>query len=475
MKSKIFSWIAALSLFTPLAIPLRVTAQEQQLSTLHKTHYSVKDLGTLGGAYSFGYGINNAGLVSGGAATPSQTNFVSQTAFLWDQDLHMVNIGTLGGDACPDCSSEAGGPNAWGESPIISETASPAYMGEDFCGFGTHRQCLAAIWKNGEMTALPPLKGGYNGQAYWENDAGQVVGFAENGTADSTCAMATPSQVLRFEAVIWERDGKARELRPLEGDTVGYAFVINDLGQAVGVSGLCENTHVPPIIPGSDAPHAVLWDKDGTPTDLGSLGGGFNVPAGINNRGEVAGASLSTDGTVHPFLWTKETGMQDLGAFPAAVVTGIPCCNTLNNRGEAVGLTADSNFNLRAWIWRDQTKTDLNTLISKDSPLYLTDSGSINDSGQIAGQAIVKSSCPVQIPPAWEVNQFACTEIHAFLATPCDLNQTDSDCNKDTDESSVETKAAAERQTVVPSESDRQLIQQRPTFDRFKIQLAEPQ
>jgi len=460
MRSRIFSLVAAISPFAPLAIPPRVAAQEQQPSTSHKMHYTVKDLGTLGGAYSFGYGISNAGVVSGGAATSSQTDFVSQTAFLWDQDLNMVNIGTLGGDACPDCSSEAGGPNAWGESPIISETASPAYMGEDFCGFGTHRQCLAAIWKSGEMTALPPLKGGYNGQAYWENDAGQVVGFAENGTADSTCATATPSQVLRFEAVIWERDGKARELRPLEGDTVGYAFVINDLGQAVGVSGLCENTHVPPVTAGSNAPHAVLWDTDGVPTDLGSLGGGFNVPGGINNRGEVAGGSLSTDGTVHPFLWTKETGMQDLGAFPGAVATAFPCCNTLNNKGEAAGLTVDSNFNLRAWVWRDQTKTDLNTLIPKDSPLYLTDSGSINDSGQIAGWAIVKSSCPVQSPPAWEVNQSACTETHAFLATPCNGNHADGDgCKDDTDDAAPEADKDVEKPSVLPSGNAHRLLQ----------------
>ena len=140
-----------------------------------------------------------------------------------------------------------------------------------------------------------------------------------------------------------------------------------------------------------------------------------------------------------------------------------------------MGLTADSNFNLRAWVWRDQTKTDLNTLIPKDSALYLSVSGSINDSGQIVGQAIVKSSCPVQSPPAWEVNQFACTEIHAFLATPCDQNQADPECNGDTDESSVEAKTTAERPSDGPSESDRQLIQQRLTFGRFGIRLAEPQ
>ena len=59
------------------------------------------------------------------------------------------------------------------------------------------------------MTALSPLNGGHNGQAYWINNEGQVVGFAENGTADATCATATPFQQLRFEAVIWGQDGKA--------------------------------------------------------------------------------------------------------------------------------------------------------------------------------------------------------------------------------------------------------------------------
>ena len=419
MKSRVCSWIVVMSLFTPLATPLRVLAQQEQPQTNRNWHYAVKDLGTLGGAYSFGYGLNNLGVVSGGAATSSQTNFVAQTAFLLDKDLHMVNLGTLGGDACPGCTSSAGGPNVWGESALTSETANPAYGGEDFCSFGTHRQCLAAVWKSGEMTALSPLSGGYNGQAYWINNEGQSVGFAENGTTDATCATATPFQQLRFEAVIWGQDGKARELPPLAGDTVGYGFGINDLGQAIGVSGLCGNTHVPPITPGSNAPHAILWDKDGTPTDLGTLGGGgFNVPGGINNRGEVGGASLAKDGTVHPFLWTRETGMQDLGAFSGAVVTGITCCGTLNDRGEAVGVTADSNFNLRAWLWRDHTKTDLNLLIPEDSPLYLTQGSSINNLGQITGSAIVKSSCPVQNPPAWQVNQSACTQVHAFLATP---------------------------------------------------------
>ena len=216
MKSRLHSTTSWLGVLTLVAVSLALPAPAQ---TPNPPHYTVTDLGTLGGTYSYAYGINNSGVVSGGAATQAQTGGISQTAFLWDKDLHMINIGTLGGDACPDCNSSAGGPNANGESPISSETAKSDPNGEDFCAFGTHRQCLGAIWKNGAMTALPNLEGGNNGQAYWANSLGQVIGFAENGTADSTCSTATPFQVLRFEAVVWEPNGTAHELQPLQGDT----------------------------------------------------------------------------------------------------------------------------------------------------------------------------------------------------------------------------------------------------------------
>ncbi|MBV9498532.1 MAG: hypothetical protein JO138_04080 [Acidobacteriaceae bacterium] len=420
MKSTLFL-VAAASL---LAIPL-LPAQEQPGKAQCKPRYEVVDLGTFGGNYSYGYGINEVGWVAGGAATPAETNYVAEKAFLWYGGGPLQELGTLGGRDCPDCSSEAGGPNFWGESALMSETGKHDPNGEDFCGFGTHRQCLGAVWRDWRLTALEPFPGGHNSQAYWLNDFGQVAGFAENGHKDLTCKTGTPHQVLRFEAAIWNRKGEIRELKPLNGDTVGFAFGINNRGQAVGTSGLCSNVSLPPIGPPA-GPHAVLWEADGTPINLGTLGGTYNLATSINERGDVAGNAQSAEGgNPHPFLWTKDAGIQDLGVYPGALSTGAPCCHTLNDRHQVAGFaafactstgcTTNSPPNFRAFLWEHGSYRDLNTLVPTDSPLYLQFASSINDAGQITGYGSVKSACPVQSPPAWLVNQSACPLVHAFV------------------------------------------------------------
>ncbi len=353
--------------------------------------YTVRDLGTLGGDASFGFGINDLGWVAGSSnLTPGGP----QHGFIWFGGGRLIDIGTLGGP-----NSGTGGPNLFGWMAVGSETAvNNGPTREDFCGYGTHHQCLGAIWKNGVLKALPNLPGGQNANAFELNNLGQVVGFAETGVTDSTCAPGTPFQTRRFAAVIWGPNGDIRELQPLKGDTVAFAFGINDFGQAVGASGRCSNTSLPPTNPAGA--HAVLWEKDGTPVDLGNLGGTYNVASTINDLGEVAGGAMSPkDGTIHAFTWTKARGMQDFGAFPGSFVTTASCCNTVNNRGELAGLAIDAN-GFRALVWQGKTPVDLNTLIPKGSPWFLQSAGGLTDFGQITGQGLING------------------QIHAFVATP---------------------------------------------------------
>jgi probable HAF family extracellular repeat protein len=392
---------SSVSLLALLAMPTQAMAQEQQ-NPQHPPHYAVTDLGTLGGTSSIGFGINDSGHVAGAS---SLTAGGPQHAFL-QYGGHMRDLGTLGG-----LNSIGDGPNAKDEVAIYSETADPAYMGEDFCGFGNHHQCLAAIWRDGKLTALPTLPGGNSAQAIALNDRGQVIGFSENDKLEKPGYCATPDQVLDFEAVIWgPNPGEIRELGPLPGDTVGFAGATNDRGQAVGTSGLCSNTTTNGLVAG---PHAVLWDTDGSVTDLGNLGGTMiNLAAGINNRGDVVGGSQAKDGNVHAFLWTKDRGMQDLGLLGTDTLTAP---TWINNHGQVVGGSCPGpTGNCRAFLWEYETLLDLNTLIPADGPLYLLFAWGINESGEIVGQAMTKTG-----------------ELHAFRATPCDRNHAHAECGKE--------------------------------------------
>jgi probable HAF family extracellular repeat protein len=50
-------------------------------------------------------------------------------------------------------------------------------------------------------------------------------------------------------------------------------------------------------------------------TDLGTLGGTFSIAFGLNRAAHVAGGADLSNGNQHPFLWTKDNGMQDLGTL----------------------------------------------------------------------------------------------------------------------------------------------------------------
>ena len=232
------------------------------------------------------------------------------------------------------------------------------------------------------MTALPTLPGGQNASVIWMNDSGEGVGYSENGTPDSDCIV--PFQVRRFAGAKWTHEGKIQELRPLPGDTVSFAFGINDRGQTVGVSGLCSNVS----LPGTGTPygpHATLWDSDGSPVAIGTLPTGVTtMPTSINNRGEVVGNVQFPDGSIHPFLWSKQAGMRDLGVAAGDFVTIVPCCGSISNRGEMVGFSCGPN-GCRAVVYSDQGWVALNKLTLPGSPLDLQFAVSINDAGQIAG------------------------------------------------------------------------------------------
>jgi len=388
MKSKILTCMTTMALFVALTVPLRLAAHDQ--AEHHgQARYNVVSLGVpLGGTTSGTAAINNLGWVAGAS---NLTGDATEHAELWLYG-YPLDLGTLGG---PNSAVLWPGLNLWGEAVGISDTSDTDPLNEGWsCGAffpASHAGhiCLGFVWQWGVgMTKLPTL-GGNNGFATSVNDFGQVVGWAENTVHDPTCVYP---QVLQFEAVVWgPSPGQIKQLPNYPGDPDGAATAINDKGQVVGISGICQNA-----VGNQSATHALLW-QNGTVTDLGNLGGmAWNTPMAINNQGQVVGFSdLKGDQgganpNFHAFLWTKERGIKDLGTLPGDAISE---ALGINDQGQVVGVSYGAGFtNPRAFIWQDGVMTDLNTLIPSNSSLYLQVGQEINDLGEIVGDATDQST-----------------------------------------------------------------------------------
>jgi probable HAF family extracellular repeat protein len=381
--------VALLSSFS-LVASLGATAQAQNATA----RYVIHDLGALpGGGFSLPGTVNDAGVVAGFSVASDGL----QHPVLWVGG-HLVDLNHSDDHGL---NTQAFGINSLGRVSIQTETSAYDPNGEDFCLYGTGHECVAAVWQGGRFVPLPTL-GGNNGTVGNVNSFGQIAGVAETAVPDSSCASKLPSQKLRYRAVIWGPD--LRSVKPLGllgTDTVSVALWVNDKGQAVGASGGCSNTSPPPLAGG---PHAILWEADGRPVDLGNLGSTAGSAAlAINNLGEVVGASSLRDdstfsnGTVG-FLWTRQHGMKNLGTLPGDVASGAVA---INDTGEIAGISIDPAGNLRAVYWHNGIAVDLNTQVAAGSNLYLLWAAAINNRGEITGFGVTSTG-----------------ETHAFLAVP---------------------------------------------------------
>lgn len=351
-----------------------------------QTLYQVTNLSALGGTISRGNSINNRGWVSGYSNLPGNQ---ARHAALW-RDGSITDLGTLGG---PNSSVAWPVKNNSGTLVGISQTATPDPLGENWscsaffpAATATGYTCLGFVWRDGAMQALPTL-GGNNGYAAAANNRGQIVGWAENTVHDPTCVAP---QVLQFQAVVWgPEDGAVQQLLSLPGDSASAATAINDKGQVVGISGICDVA-----VGRYTAAHAVIWEN-GTVTDIGNLGGDtWNTPVAINQQGDVVGfASQPGDDpdspNLHAFLWTKEEGIRDLGALPGHVYSEAHGINSLR---QVVGISCDAAGDCRAFLWDKGVMIDLNTLVAPGYSRLLTTAQDINDLGQITGRAFDAST-----------------------------------------------------------------------------------
>ncbi|MDQ3136163.1 MAG: DUF3466 family protein [Gemmatimonadota bacterium] len=380
-----------------------VTQPRQELAQLAEAQYEIVKLPSLGGTQSRGMAINKRGWVAGWSNRPDG----SRRAVQW-KNQSILELPTLGG---PSSTVPWPGQNDKGMIVGISQTSQVDPLNEDWsCELGgflpetTDLVCRGFVWEDGVMRPLPTL-GGTHGFATGVNNRRQIVGWAETRVHDPTC---TDAQVLQFRAVLWEPSNgmkseiRKRELRPLPDDSTSAATAINDRGQAVGISGECDQA-----VGRFSALHAVLWDKHGKVTEIPNLGGKtWHTPMDINDAGDVVGFSNPPgpgdpegEFIAHAFLWThgaadaEDLEVLDGDAFSQALA--------INARGQVVGVSFGGTDGSRAFLYEDGVLKNLNDLVSI-VPDVLLSAQDINDAGQITGR----------------VRDDATGEILSFVATP---------------------------------------------------------
>ena len=123
---------------------------------------------------------------------------------------------------------------------------------------------------------------------------------------------------------------------------------INERGQMVGAcmdralrSGVREDAQLAPGV-------AFLWSREDGLRELGTLGGAASCAAALNDRGDVVGYSLTSEGTTRAFRWTPDGGLRDLGTLPGGANSR---ALNVNNAGLVVGWSEEAGGARRAVRW----------------------------------------------------------------------------------------------------------------------------
>ena len=239
----------------------------------------MKELGTLDGAMiSWAYGVNNSGQVVG----LSISNEFQVKAFLKDPGRPMQDLGIVG---------RARSINDAGQVVGCSEVTV------DSSWFPEMRAFLRN--PNGETSDLGSL-GGEQSCAYRINNAGQVVGWAENGQGNYRAFLKTPGQPMQDLGILADSGDDSDSF-------VGSLLYMSGGGSH---SGTLTGNFSPPIMSTTE-----------------------NVAYDINNAGQVAGTSYGK-----AFLWESGT-MYDLNDLVVNLPPGLQCVAAygINDKGWIVG------------------------------------------------------------------------------------------------------------------------------------------
>lgn len=302
--------------------PVTVTVESAESAP----RYRLEDIGTLGGGAAEVAGVNDSGVVTGSSQLP---NSGTVHAFVWQSGI-LRDLGPVANQSFARDVDGAG--RVLGVTAVGGPNPNSAFVWNPIAG----------------IRMLPGLEGG----TWAMNGLGAVVG-----------ASGAPGMPGR--PVLWREATGIQFL----GASEGIARGINDRGQVVGSM----------VDPGSSGMRAFLWEE-GSLTVLGTLTGETTVALGINEVGQVVGASEVGPGLQHAVLW-EDGIVKDLGTLPGR---GSRALN-INVHGVAVGFATTVQGAQRAVVWHGNTPHDLNQWVDGLDGRILVEAVDINGRGQIAG------------------------------------------------------------------------------------------
>jgi len=332
-----------------------------------QAYYTRTDLGTLTGEPSLALGINASGQVAGYDEDASTGN---ESAWFWE-DGSFTSLGTLGG-----ATSAARDLNASGTVVGRADTA----------GGDTH----AFSWDSvGGMQDLGVLSGRTDSVAYGANGDDEVVGASLNLGASTVRRLA----FLYLPSAAYGLPSGMNNLGTLGGNE-SMATDVNDSGQVVG-GAQDSSADMRPFLWLPSAAYGLSAGMN----DLGTLGGDSRRIAhraqAINASGQVVGMSYTAAGDAHAFLWLPSAayglsaGMNDLGTLTGGDTSW---AFGIANDGKVVGTSNVTDGDFHGFIWENGTMTDLNDQMELGSGWEMARATNINANGYPVGWGTNASS-----------------------------------------------------------------------------------
>lgn len=318
------------------------------------TQYTASDLGALpGGMYSIPYAMNNSGDAVGLASINTAND--RYNFFYWDHTTGLHDLGV------PLIGSLGSRKNFIG----IGNSGKIAYTMLDTSAPGSSYTHLYQRYGLGPVSDLGIIGGNNsNVPSYIEaiNDSGQILATGSN----------TPSNPSwpAYAGVLWQDSSGIRHTSSW-WNISSYQDLpktLNNAGQSTGFS--TQHGYF----------QALLWDSDGSLTDLGNLGGADSTPTAINASGTIVGISDTAGpfGYSHAFVWDKINLMRDIGTLPGKS-SGV--ARSINDAGQVVG-----NSDQYSFLW-----TEAQGMVQIGG--YKDYAISINEAGEVIGYSTSSGTC----------------------------------------------------------------------------------